>query len=221
MKTVTGEIISSNPVSVSKAASILSKFVSAETGASQAVNAYLRRATAAFDELVRLHSKSDCRRHKGDQSTVTTARITDASELTPSKSCEVETKADKKKKKEKRKNEGDYGNEAKMEDIHEADKIVAETQKIKEQKPKDKEVNGSFVYYGDDDLKLKEESERKEKEKKKKREKCNVGYSEENDGEVGEEAEIEEDKGERRKKRKNRDVEEIGDGSQSKKKKKR
>ncbi|CAI0548536.1 unnamed protein product [Linum tenue] len=58
MKSVTGEIVSSTPVSLPKAASILSQFVSADTGASQAVNAYLRRATSAFDELVRLHAKS-------------------------------------------------------------------------------------------------------------------------------------------------------------------
>ncbi|CAL1403266.1 unnamed protein product [Linum trigynum] len=61
MKSVTGEIVSSTPVSLSKAASILSQFVSADTGASQAVNAYLRRANSAFDELVRLRSKSERR----------------------------------------------------------------------------------------------------------------------------------------------------------------
>uniref|UniRef100_A0A6N2M2X7 Uncharacterized protein n=1 Tax=Salix viminalis TaxID=40686 RepID=A0A6N2M2X7_SALVM len=66
MKTVTGKITKSTPVTIAKAASILSKFVSTDTGASQALNAYLRRATAAFDELARLHSKSDRRKHKRD-----------------------------------------------------------------------------------------------------------------------------------------------------------
>ncbi|KAL3565657.1 hypothetical protein D5086_033703 [Populus alba] len=70
MKTVTGKITDSTPVSISKAASILSKFVSSENGASQALNAYLRRATAAFDELSRLHSKSDRRKHKKDSSLI-------------------------------------------------------------------------------------------------------------------------------------------------------
>ncbi|KAF9670731.1 hypothetical protein SADUNF_Sadunf13G0099200 [Salix dunnii] len=66
MKTVTGKITESTPVTIAKAASILSKFVSTDNGASQALNAYLRRATAAFDELARLHSKSDRRKHKRD-----------------------------------------------------------------------------------------------------------------------------------------------------------
>ncbi|KAJ6291458.1 hypothetical protein OIU76_023514 [Salix suchowensis] len=57
MKTVTGNITNSTPVTIAKAASILSKFVFSETGASQALNAYLRRATAAFDELEQLLKK--------------------------------------------------------------------------------------------------------------------------------------------------------------------
>ncbi|CAN0870369.1 hypothetical protein LINGRAHAP2_LOCUS9506 [Linum grandiflorum] len=59
MKTVSGEIASSTPVSLSRAAFILSNFVSADTGASPAVNAYLRRSSSAFDGLLRLHSKSE------------------------------------------------------------------------------------------------------------------------------------------------------------------
>ncbi|KAJ6696742.1 hypothetical protein OIU85_003124 [Salix viminalis] len=70
MKTVTGNITNSTPVTIAKAASILSKFVFSETGASQALNAYLRRATAAFDELSRLHSKSDRRKHKKDSTLI-------------------------------------------------------------------------------------------------------------------------------------------------------
>ncbi|KAF9661729.1 hypothetical protein SADUNF_Sadunf19G0098900 [Salix dunnii] len=70
MKTVTGKITGSTPVTIAKAASILSKFVFSETGASQALNAYLRRATAAFDELSRLHSKSDRRKHKKDSTLI-------------------------------------------------------------------------------------------------------------------------------------------------------
>ncbi|KAD7479291.1 hypothetical protein R6Q59_008163 [Mikania micrantha] len=52
MKTVTGRIVSTKPVTLSKAANILSNFVSSNNGASQPVTAYLRRASAAFDELV-------------------------------------------------------------------------------------------------------------------------------------------------------------------------
>ncbi|PSR95152.1 Neurofilament light polypeptide like [Actinidia chinensis var. chinensis] len=64
MKTVSGQIISTKAISLSKAAKVLSNFVAAETGASDAVSAYLRRASASFDELVQFHkdlksSKSD------------------------------------------------------------------------------------------------------------------------------------------------------------------
>ncbi|CAN1226959.1 hypothetical protein LINGRAPRIM_LOCUS1127 [Linum grandiflorum] len=56
MKSVTGEIKSTTPVTLSRAAGILSDFVARDTGASQAVTAYLRRATSAFDELVQFHN---------------------------------------------------------------------------------------------------------------------------------------------------------------------
>ncbi|XP_017698376.1 DNA topoisomerase 1-like [Phoenix dactylifera] len=55
MRAVTGSVASSKRVSVSKAAAILSRFAAAETGARRDVAAYLKRASAAFDELVRFH----------------------------------------------------------------------------------------------------------------------------------------------------------------------
>lgn len=55
MRAVTGSVSSSKRVSVSKAADILSRFAAAETGARRDVAAYLKRASAAFDELVRFH----------------------------------------------------------------------------------------------------------------------------------------------------------------------
>ncbi|XP_057954761.1 uncharacterized protein LOC131148842 [Malania oleifera] len=55
MKTVSGKVASSKPISLSKAAKVLSKFVSADTGASPAVSAYLRRASDSFNELALLH----------------------------------------------------------------------------------------------------------------------------------------------------------------------
>ncbi|KAJ7959246.1 Protein BPS1, chloroplastic [Quillaja saponaria] len=57
MKTISGKSISSKPISLSKAAKILSKFVSAENGASQAINAYLQRSSASFNELNQLHKE--------------------------------------------------------------------------------------------------------------------------------------------------------------------
>ncbi|KAK6235376.1 hypothetical protein QQP08_025966 [Theobroma cacao] len=73
MKTATGKILSSTPISVSKATKIISNFAATDNGASQAVSAYLRRASASFNELKQLHrelrkqSKSD-RKHKKSKS---------------------------------------------------------------------------------------------------------------------------------------------------------
>ncbi|PIA38775.1 hypothetical protein AQUCO_02700167v1 [Aquilegia coerulea] len=58
MKTVSGSVISSNPISLSKAASFLSEFVSVkENGASQAASAFLRRTSTAFNELIQFHEQ--------------------------------------------------------------------------------------------------------------------------------------------------------------------
>ncbi|KAB1209974.1 hypothetical protein CJ030_MR6G020118 [Morella rubra] len=51
MKTVSGKILSQKPVSLKKATSILSKFATADNGASPAISAYLRRSLASFKEL--------------------------------------------------------------------------------------------------------------------------------------------------------------------------
>ncbi|KAF5470617.1 hypothetical protein F2P56_011121 [Juglans regia] len=56
MKTVSGKVLSSKPISLKKATSILSTFASADNGASPAICAYLRRALASFKEL-RHHEK--------------------------------------------------------------------------------------------------------------------------------------------------------------------
>ncbi|KAI4342360.1 hypothetical protein MLD38_026997 [Melastoma candidum] len=57
MKTVSGHIISSKPVSISRAAKFLSNFVECDNGASGAVTAILQQTAAAFDELSELHKK--------------------------------------------------------------------------------------------------------------------------------------------------------------------
>ncbi|MED6144351.1 hypothetical protein PIB30_014884 [Stylosanthes scabra] len=57
MKTVSGYCVSSKDISLSKAAKILSNFVSAENGASHAIKAYLNRASDAFSELNQLHKE--------------------------------------------------------------------------------------------------------------------------------------------------------------------
>lgn len=55
MRAVTGEVTSSNPIFLSKAAAVLSRFTASETGARPDVAAYLRRTVTAFNELVAVH----------------------------------------------------------------------------------------------------------------------------------------------------------------------
>ncbi|KAF7845501.1 DNA ligase 1-like [Senna tora] len=72
MKTISGQPISTKPISFSKAAKILNKFVSADNGASHVVNVYLNRASTAFDELKQLHKEINSphsdQKHKRDRS---------------------------------------------------------------------------------------------------------------------------------------------------------
>ncbi|TKY57970.1 transcriptional regulator ATRX-like isoform X1 [Spatholobus suberectus] len=69
MKTISGHCVSVKDISLSKAAKVLSKFVSADNGASHVINAYLHRASASFNELNQLHkelesSHSHKKKHK-------------------------------------------------------------------------------------------------------------------------------------------------------------
>ncbi|MCL7045649.1 hypothetical protein MKW94_005836 [Papaver nudicaule] len=70
MKTISGAVVSSKPVSLSTAASHMKGFLAADMGVPPALSAYVQRTTSAFNELVRLHKdakagKSD-RKHKKD-----------------------------------------------------------------------------------------------------------------------------------------------------------
>ncbi|PNX78057.1 hypothetical protein L195_g034031 [Trifolium pratense] len=55
MKTLTGRCESPKAISLSKATKFLSSFVAADNGASQAITAYLHHASAAFNDLNKLH----------------------------------------------------------------------------------------------------------------------------------------------------------------------
>ncbi|KAG4924301.1 hypothetical protein JHK87_049841 [Glycine soja] len=57
MKTISGYCVSVKDISVSKAAKILTKFVSADNGASHVINTYLHQASASFNELKQLHKE--------------------------------------------------------------------------------------------------------------------------------------------------------------------
>lgn len=55
MRAVTGSVASSRPISLSKAAAVLDRFTAGQAGARPDVAAFVRRASAAFDELVIFH----------------------------------------------------------------------------------------------------------------------------------------------------------------------
>ncbi|ESW33003.1 hypothetical protein PHAVU_001G035300 [Phaseolus vulgaris] len=57
MKTISGHCASVKDVSLSKAAKIFSKFVTADNGASHIISAYLRRASDSFSELNQFHKE--------------------------------------------------------------------------------------------------------------------------------------------------------------------
>ncbi|XP_011002853.1 PREDICTED: protein PXR1-like isoform X2 [Populus euphratica] len=160
MKTVTGKITDSAPVSISKAASILSKFVSSENGASQALNAYLRRATAAFDELSRLHSKSERRKHEKDSSLIRSVEASQSElvnnseqmlkkEVKEEGSVGDEEIESKKERKRKRKRKSDLA-----EHTEKSNGIKKEKAEVEE--------NGSVV----DKIEIREEEEKKKRKRK-------------------------------------------------------
>ncbi|MCD7467812.1 hypothetical protein HAX54_005445 [Datura stramonium] len=57
MKTVSGKVTSTVPISLSHAAKSLSKFAASDHGASHAVSLYLQRAADSFNKLVKVHQK--------------------------------------------------------------------------------------------------------------------------------------------------------------------
>lgn len=67
MKPITGEEVSSKPVSLSTAATVLSKFLDTDTGGDDEMLAFLHRASMAFDELVNFHREMDSRRGSSEK----------------------------------------------------------------------------------------------------------------------------------------------------------
>ncbi|KAI4375999.1 hypothetical protein MLD38_013801 [Melastoma candidum] len=70
MKTVSARIVSSKPISLSRAAKFLSNFVECDNGASRAISTYLRHSYDAFNELSEFHKKlkSSCSDRKSNRS---------------------------------------------------------------------------------------------------------------------------------------------------------
>lgn len=67
MRAVTGIVRSSKPISLSKASAILSRFAAADIGARSDIAAYLKRASAAFEDLVQVHRELRASRKRLEQ----------------------------------------------------------------------------------------------------------------------------------------------------------
>ncbi|CAF2120919.1 unnamed protein product [Brassica rapa subsp. narinosa] len=143
MKTVTGSVNSAKPISLAKAATLLSGFVSSETQASQDVTAYLRRATAAFTELRSFHREIRSANQKSELQELGRAKGVDDSVENGTVTGEESVHGRKKKNKSKEKKEEDE-------------------QRNKERKKKNKDENAI-----NEKVNVKLEEERKEKKKKK------------------------------------------------------
>lgn len=110
MKSVKGQVLSTTPISISKAAKILSKFVYADTSASQAVCAYLRRASASFNELNQLHKElKSHRKHKITKSKIVTEDGEPTQSFISNRSDGEESERKNHKKKKKKKKEEQRG----------------------------------------------------------------------------------------------------------------
>ncbi|VFQ95661.1 unnamed protein product [Cuscuta campestris] len=55
MKTISGRVVSTAPVSLADAAAIMADFAASDTGASDAISVYISRAADAFNHLVQFH----------------------------------------------------------------------------------------------------------------------------------------------------------------------
>ncbi|KAF3325828.1 protein FAM133-like protein [Carex littledalei] len=64
MSAVTGSIVSSKSISLSRAARTLRKFVESDTAAKPDIAAYLRRTSAAFNDLIEFHNEIKHRKYK-------------------------------------------------------------------------------------------------------------------------------------------------------------
>ncbi|XP_004513690.1 uncharacterized protein [Cicer arietinum] len=134
MKTISGTCDSSKEISLSKATKILSKFVSADNGASNVINAYLRRASEAFTELNHFHKDlKPLRSHRKSRKSHTTD---DTGRVVGNSVTSVDLKSEnefgKIPKKEQNEIESGHG-------FHEGE---MKQRKQKKEKKKDKNVEG-------------------------------------------------------------------------------
>ncbi|XP_058748070.1 uncharacterized protein LOC131620902 [Vicia villosa] len=185
MKTLSGHCESSKEIALSKATKILFKFVSADNGASQVINAYLFRASAAFNELNQFHRElkpSQSRRknresHTTDDSGRVVESYAKSVDVKPENEFVRERVHDenaRKKKKNKKKDKNLEGENAKEKEQHrEMEKNASNNKKVEngkgqEQKEVEKKLcnsarseNGGLVGFWDIEIRSKMEHEAK------------------------------------------------------------
>lgn len=185
MKSVKGQVLSTTPISISKAAKILSKFVYADTSASQAVCAYLRRASVSFNELNQLHKElKSHRKHKITKSKIVTEDGEPIQSFISNRSDGEESERKNHKKKKKRKkneeqrgwvgdtveNEGETVEDRVRIKIEESD-LAVETGKSKHEKKRGevgilKEVKSKVKIEEDGNVGIEDDGRKKHKKSK-------------------------------------------------------
>ncbi|KAG2311051.1 hypothetical protein Bca4012_025516 [Brassica carinata] len=206
MKTVTGRVTSEKPISLSKAATLLSSFVSSETEASQDVAAYLRRASDAFTELKSFHreirsstkpAESEPRFGENElEDEKRKSREEDAVEEKETVKWEEEPRKKERKKKSREEDVVEEKVDVKLEEEQRND----EKKKKKSKKNKGEDVN----------VKLEEEQRNEERKEKKK-----------NKGEDVVDEKVNEERNKKKKKKRKSDGEIGSEERKTKKKKKR
>lgn len=175
MKTVTGRVVSAEPISLSKAATLLSEFASSDNRASQDVSAYLRQASAAFTELKSFHREiksketkpsSDARRERNVTGEFDGGKIRDRKSEAMSEDSVYGREQEDKKKKKKNKYE-DVIDEKVKEKLEDEERSVE--RKERKKKRKSEEEMGSEERKNKKKRKSDEEMGSEERKGKKKR----------------------------------------------------
>ncbi|VVA20813.1 PREDICTED: nucleolar 58 [Prunus dulcis] len=193
--TVSGTVLSTKPISLSKATSTLSSFVSSDTGASQEFSVYLQRALASFKELKQLHKELKAPRSQRRRSRHRSEAENDDAETVgenPTRSVvvsqevshglELETKPKPKRQRQESNSNGRLENE-------EPNRPVVDA--VERRKEDEKEKKGEFLNFREDRGAIAERggegAEKREAsdpvevhDKKKKKKRDNVSNSDEN-----------------------------------------
>ncbi|XP_027332548.1 vicilin-like seed storage protein At2g18540 isoform X1 [Abrus precatorius] len=156
MKTISGHCVSLKEISLSKAAKILSKFVSADNGASHVIGAYLHRASVSFNELDQLHKelKSSHSQKKHKSRTVETGDESGREVENYSRSVEANQELSHGNVKSDKFRRQQIGDENADEDGEKSAQTVGGSEKHKKNKKKQQEVEsrhdgGNGVKFGE------------------------------------------------------------------------